>query len=219
MYSICTKEFRVLEKHFFNTLKDDWEMHIEFFPRGGSFQTDEWYAITRRKIQILINAISSNWGHVIVWCDLDIQFFKSCSNTIHQCLENKDIAFQCESFEAFEKCLDCKINSGFMAIRCNESALSFFGKILKIDFSRLPYGDQSAINTILLQEPELIRWTVFPDKVWAMSQGGWPPEDIILHHANCAATPEEKLKQFKAIRRRLWAARLGLRRLVLIKNC
>ena len=79
-----------------------------------------------------------------------------------------------------------EVNTGFIAIRCNEASLLFWKEVSEHSVVGLEHGDQSIVNGLLSKKythPNL-RTDVFPNRFWAPSQGTQIPNDIIMHHAN-----------------------------------
>ena len=99
LFSICTPQAAALKNEWFlKTLQDDWELHIvdlDNVPQGkGDYLSREWYHCIRKKIDILIDAIKSNPDDIILWADMDIQFFRPCTDIIKECMQGHDIVFQ-----------------------------------------------------------------------------------------------------------------------------
>jgi hypothetical protein len=132
--------------------------------------------------------------------DLDIQFFDSCLPLINKAMERKDIVFQSERWPP-----DGEVNCGFVSIRCNDNTLDFYHRISRMDFEKMPFGDQSAANQLLREDSNNLKWGVFPSQIWARSHGCAPTSDIVLHHANCTSDTAKKIKQLKLIRQMVLA--------------
>ncbi|MBD3245593.1 MAG: hypothetical protein GF333_01100 [Candidatus Omnitrophica bacterium] len=211
LYALCTDEAEYFKKIFLKTLRDDWDVRIDYLGAagegGGDWSSPGFLELVRIKLQYLVRLVKENYGKVIIWSDLDIQFFRECTPLIRREIKGKDILFQAEHWPQKE------INSGFMVIRCNEKTLSFFEAVLKIDYEKMRHFDQSAINAILQENTIGLRWDVLPRQFWAMTHGGNPPRDIVLHHANGTVPCERngrkigslqlKIEQLKHIRRQV----------------
>lgn len=210
LFSICTPPAAVLKDEWFlKTLRDDWELNIfdlDDVPQGnGDYLSLEWYYCIRKKFDILLDAIAANPGEIIIWADIDIQFFRPCAGIIRQCLKNRDIVFQRWTRSGTE------INSGFMAIRCNDRSRAFFEAVAATDFSHRVFADQDVLNDLLKAGSPPIRWGVFPRTVYHVYLGPAPVR-IGLHHG-CGAPPpgirdgrfissmEHKIEQMIMIRR------------------
>ena len=208
LYSIYTDEAAVLKDIFLTTLQDDWELHISHWGKAvqdGDWGTPSFAKLVKKKIAYIIETIKENTGDIIIWSDIDIQFFGKCTDAILKSMPGNDIVFQSERWPAKE------INAGFMVIRCNDKTILFFKTVLDFEIENLKFFEQSAINTILKEQKVDLDWDVFPKQIWAPSHGGMPPADILLHHANCTeprvingkklGSMERKIIQFKEIRK------------------
>lgn len=217
LYSIYTDENKCLRGIFLQSIKDEWEIDINYFGKAGegegNFGTPGWYAILSKKIEFLIAKIRGNWGKIIIWSDIDIQFFNKCSDLINREIIDKDIVFLSEHWP------ERKVNTGFIVMRCNPKTLSLFETVLQAKIESLPYADQSAINDILINNDIGIKWGILPKQFWAMSHGGLPPQDIVLHHATCTmpymrngrllGSIELKVEQLEEIRKYVTSHKLG----------
>ena len=217
LYSIYTDETRILRDIFLKSIKDDWEIDISYWGKVGEGEGDTWtpgwYEILEKRISFLIDKIKENWNEIIIWADIDIQFFGKCSRLINKRIIDKDILFLSEHWPKKE------INGGFIVMRCNPKTLLFFESVLQSDIENLKYGDQSAMNNILRENIIDIKWDILPRQFWARSHSVNPPIDIVLHHANCTmplvendkkiGSMELKIKQLQRIKeyivlRRRW---------------
>jgi hypothetical protein len=182
LYSIYTEEEAVLKDIFVKSIKDPWQVNTIYWGRlGGNVQdwgTDAFVKLMRRRIEFLVETIQKEMGHVIIWSDIDIQFFGPCSAAIEKTLKDNDLLFLAEHWPKKE------INAGFVVIRCNEKTQAFYEAVLKMDFEKLPYHDQSAVNQLLMQKTIDLKWDILPHQFWAKSHGGPAPKDILVHHAN-----------------------------------
>lgn len=212
LFTIYTDETVALKRNFVKTIRDDWELHISYWGTigegGGNTGTSGWYRLLRKRIAFLIEKIRENDNQIIVWSDIDIQFFGKCEAYIHRTIQERDIVFQSECSERWPR---KEINGGFAVMRCNPRTLSLYESVLQSDLENLPLGDQSAINDILKENRMGLRWDVLPRQFWAPSHGDDPPPDIVLHHANCTmpvtrhgktiGSIELKLEQMKKMRK------------------
>ncbi len=206
LFGVYSEENMILKNEWFlKTLKDDFEIHLKFLGKiaEGDINCKEpsWYIALREKIRFIYQAVQDNIGDVIVTSDVDIQFFRKSFPMIKKFIRNNDIIFQSEYWPS-----DGHVNTGFMAIKCNEKTLQLWKYISEMKIEELELGDQSAVNHVLQNKLVNLKWDVFPRSVWAYSQGDAPPIDIILHHANdvepkdCQSTLEAKIEQLKNLK-------------------
>ncbi|SEM79563.1 Nucleotide-diphospho-sugar transferase [Mucilaginibacter gossypiicola] len=212
LFSIYTDELSEIKDVFSGSIRDDWDVHIKYMGRAGDgngdFASKGFYYIQQRKIEFLIEKIKENWDDVIIYADIDIQFFDKCSGLIEHAIYGKDFAFQPEHGSGNE------VNVGFSVIRCNEKTLAVYKLILQYDFEILPIADQSAMNDILQENKTDVIWGLLPKQFWAMShymsELFAPPNDIVIHHANGTrprlvngeriGSVQLKMEQFQMIR-------------------
>lgn len=208
IYSFYSDEENAIKDIFLKSLRDDWDLDIRHQPEGGEWGTPHFSRLMRKKIDSLIGWIKENWGDIIIWSDIDVQFFSRCKELIMDALANNDIVFLAEHWPKKE------INSGFMAMRCNQNTLALFEAVAKADFEKFKFHEQSALNNILNDPTMNIKWEILPEQFWAKSHGGQPPRGIVLHHANCTtafrkngriiSSVELKIRQLKRIKRFVW---------------
>ena len=207
LYSIFTEETNLLKDIFQKSLKDDWEIILTDWDKtgeDGNWGTQSFGTLMRKKVNYMIEVVEKNIGNIIIFSDIDIQFFKKCNRLIEKSIENNDILFQSENWP--EK----RINAGFIVIRCNEKTIEFFREVSKVEFEKLRYFEQSAMSEILEKNTIGLRWDILPAQFWAMSHRLAPPHDIVLHHANCTepiirdgrkvGSIELKLEQYKIVK-------------------
>jgi hypothetical protein len=208
LYSIYTKEAVELKNIFLRSIQDDWEINICYLSDvdvDGNWGTKEFGKLMRKRIKYIIEIIEKNWSYIVIWSDIDIQFFRGCSSLMMKAIAKNDIVFQSECWPSKE------INAGFIVMRCNQKTLLFFKSVLLFNLEKLKYFDQSAMNQILSENSIDIKWDILPPQFWAMSHRTLPPKDIVLHHANCTSpitrdgktigSVELKLEQYKEIRK------------------
>lgn len=129
--------------------------------------------------------ILENRGKIIIWSDVDIEFFSRCTDLINTAIGGKGIVFQAEWWPRKE------VNSGFAVMRCNERTLQLYQLVSEMHTENLPHANQSAINYILAQKKLHVFWDILPNQFWAMSHyqfdSSFSPADTVLHHVNCTA--------------------------------
>jgi hypothetical protein len=205
VFGVYSEENRRLKDDWFlKTLADDFELNFKYLGSNGGkdvhFSSEYWFSALRQRHEYLCQVIQDNLGEIIISMDLDIQFFGPCLPIINETIAGKDIVFQSERWPPTGE-----VNAGFVAIRCNDKTLDFYNRIARMEFEKMPLGDQSAINQLLREKSNNLKWGVFPAQIWARSHGCAPPYDIVVHHANCTANTPAKVNQLKLIRRMVLA--------------
>ena len=177
MYAVYTDEVKGLKDIFQASIKDDWDVELIILEKRAKVMAiskapDGIISLEKRN-EFQIRTIKENWGRVIIWSDIDIQFHAKCSDLINIALSGKDVVYQAEHWSKKEA------NVGFAAIRCNEKTLELYTSVLQYDLKSLPFSDQSAINDILSKNRIGIEWDVLPNQFYAMSHymfnNGHPP--------------------------------------------
>ncbi|MFA7001078.1 MAG: putative nucleotide-diphospho-sugar transferase [Candidatus Omnitrophota bacterium] len=202
LFSFYDGSFEKLKDRFVETIKDDYEVNINY---NKTFSNKTWCGgieVWLYKTQYVIDCIKNNMGDVIVVADIDMQFFKSSSHLVLKCMESFDLAFQRNPRPwnvAQPICI------GFMGIRCSHNTSNFFEKVLQ-EIKSTGCHDQQIIVELLgankRSQPQCefaIKWNYFPKSFWAYSSDEkWNltrPINIVLHHATGAKDEATKLIQ------------------------
>lgn len=214
LFSIYTEETIELKDIFLRSIQDDWELNLVYWGKNGengNWGTQSFGKLIRSKLRFIIDTIEKNWDDIIIISDIDIQFFRKCTKIIEKQIKGYDILFQSENWP--EK----NINAGFMVIRCNKRSLGFYKAVYDKDIEKLKFFEQSAMNEILQENKQDLRWNILPAQFWAMSHQKKPPIDIVLHHANCTAPTIRNGKRIGSIELKLEQYYM-IRKYVLINN-
>jgi len=186
LFGVYNSEQKVLKDIFVESIKDDWEINIsELDIPKGDFKSPNHNAILKKKHEITFKAIKDNMSRIILCLDVDIQLFGQCMPMILREIENKDILFQSRLVHPAQwKAID-DVNTGFMAIKCNEKTLELFDSLLKADWSKHGNQAQSTINYLLqLKAVKGLKYGAMPEQFWLPKwYTTYPPKDIVLHHA------------------------------------
>jgi len=214
-----------MEKRFIETFKDKDEIEIIIadLPTVKGATICGGYEVWLFKTNDIIQRIKENMGEVILYTDIDIQFFKPIKNHIEKALIDNDIVFQRNPTPA-----EGLLNIGFMAIRCSSKTLKFWNKVLEhlkkdklhdqqivqdlLGAKNHPWGIKNRILKKLgIYKPRMagkapLRFDVLPLSFWASHRNGeqWNdqmPKDLVLHHATWARTDEEKIKQMDEVKK------------------
>lgn len=155
---------------------------IEMFG-AGDYESPQFIACVTRKVDLILQSLRDNAGSVIIWSDVDIQFYRFTPEVAVSALGDRDIAFQAAGVPATD------INSGFFICRCNDRVIDFFEKVkhgLRNQYAG--ENEERVINNLL---PTVgvgeLSWCRLPRSFHARSNYWPPPRDLVLFHAN--ATP------------------------------
>ncbi len=177
----------------------------------GNFLAQDFLDCIRRKLALIEASIESHTGEIIVWADVDIVFSGEVKSVVND-LFGKDrqlkLLFQREGHHLPD------VNTGFIAIRCDEETREFFRDVSS-RLNREPSKNEQAVVNDLLQAGTTIRWEYLPWTFYARTHGWPPPRTAILYHANYTKGTNgvgqkiDQLREYLAIRqsewRRIWS--------------
>jgi len=145
LYSLFTNQHKIFKDEWFApSIKDNFDVIIKEYQIDdeGEIGNLAFKNAMFLKVSTIINAICDNFNDVIIYSDIDVQFFKPIKNYIENLIINFDLLIQRDSpFGVF-----C---AGFMVIRCNQKTLSLFEAIKKRMKERDTHDDQQIMNEIL----------------------------------------------------------------------
>mgnify|MGYP002780971453 CR=1 FL=1 len=226
--SMATPTHRQLEEEWFlASFKDECRpqvLHVDDKgPGGGYWRTEGFDAAVRRKIQYIADTVAAHRGELIMWADVDIQFFQPVVPILETLMQGKDMLFQRGNHRHEEVC------SGLFVCRASWKTLIFWrtAQLLMRYYSYK--GDQAVTNMLLgmlKKRPRTrrafnlfgIHWDYLPDSfycpgvnysmLWNPGDALPIPDPIHLHHANFTKGVSNKLAQFAYVRD-IVAARKG----------
>lgn len=160
----------------------------EHFKFGGGIN------IWTSRVSNIIKAIqSSPYNQPFIFSDIDIVFYKPILPTLNELIREKDVLFLRELFDGIHEPQGGNINFGFNIIRPNEKTYKFFCDVLqKVQETRI--WEQKIINEILYKTNNYdLSWDLLPPTFLSTSVGhNNINKDILLYHANCAVTKQDK---------------------------
>jgi hypothetical protein len=184
LYVVITPSHRVLFDDFFLPSLDQEQFELQSLELdqsgAGEFLADDFKRCILFKVEQIIASISRHAGQVIVWSDIDIQFFGMKSADIMAPFQDTALQFAAQRLtkRADEVC------GGFYAIRCCRETLDFFVAVREATLHQTHGNEQDAIN-LLLQPPAALHWQLLGPRFYARSHGAWLPPDLVMHHATC----------------------------------
>jgi len=190
LYSFYTPSHAVLKDDWFlPSIKDNFNVITAFAEQScptGVYHDPGFQETVLKKVDIIVDAIKENRGKIIIYADIDIQFFEPIQELIEHALKDNDMVVQRDS----PKGLIC---SGFFACRCNNQSLAVWEHVKELMMNE-SYDDQNALNRVLKRHERDIRWDYLPVTFFStgtLAGTGWIPgktldipEGIVLHHAN-----------------------------------
>jgi glycosyltransferase involved in cell wall biosynthesis len=200
-YSRSHKVF--VENWFLPSLKDDFVLELKELDEEGSgeFMDKKWTNAVKTKSDTIIQAIKDNWGEMIVYMDVDIQFFAPVREFLQGSLGNNDIVIQLDDPNG-------SFCAGLFIARCNDKVLTLWQEVRKaIDIEN---RDQLAFNRLIREIPG-IRYGQLPvEKVfgggtfvaqhWKPGMFMHVPAEPLIHHANWVVGTKEKIAQLQYVK-------------------
>lgn len=148
LFSLYTQHHEVFKNEWFlPSLKDNFELKILEYQldEEGKIGNETFKKAMVHKVSTIINAIKNNFNEIIIYSDIDVQFFKSFEKHIIELVSGFDLLIQRDSpFGVF-----C---AGFMVINCNYKTLSLFTMIKKLMIDRNTHDDQQILNELLFYD-------------------------------------------------------------------
>lgn len=184
LYCIVTPSHQPLFKRFFLPSLDTktFELHSYTLDQAGTgdFLTKDWKSCIQFKLIKIIESIQTNPGAIIVWSDVDIQFFGLQPDHILSYFRpDIDFVAQRWSYKNQDVC------GGFYAIRCSTKMRDFFYEVVELTSRETNGNEQPAINLALRKSSPGIKWRCFGREFYSRSHGIHIPAQAIMHHATC----------------------------------
>jgi hypothetical protein len=173
---------------FLPTVPSSFTVHPEIIAMFGEghYDSPQFVPCVVKKVDLILQSLRENAGDVIIWSDVDIQFYKFAPNIALTELADHDIAFQAAGVPATD------INSGFFICRCNDRVIRFFEEVRRRLLNECAGEiEERVMNKLLpgLNERDL-SWCFLPRRFYARSNYWPPPRNLVLYHAN--STPGAK---------------------------
>lgn len=184
LYAVNTPSHRSLYERFFLPSLDTeaFELNPCLLEQDGEgeFLADDWKNSIRFKLEKILESIHRNPGAIVVWSDIDIQFFGLKPRHILSYFdEETDFVAQRWSLIGDEIC------SGFFAVLSSRKMYDFFVEASNLTRDKAGGNDQVAINLALKTSPIRVRWRFFGPEFYSRSHGIRIPPNALLHHATC----------------------------------
>lgn len=189
------EDYKEITDIFLSSMNDDFElMPVEKDNFKSKWKLGGGLEGAAMKKEVLDFAFeNTKKDEIFVVSDTDIKFYKPSIKIIIQEIKNYDILFQKEHNKV-------RVNMGFMAMRNNPLIKKFWEDVYKACFEKKTW-DQRIANDYLHGGYKL-NWSRMSDAFWNWSMGSTGvkfDENTCLHHANCAITKENKIKQFSYV--------------------
>jgi len=177
----CSPSHQVLrDTIFLPTLRDPWEL-IEIpvdVPGNGDFRSDGFYEAVAVRTRRYVELVRRFPGEIIVFSDVDIQWFRPAQADLMQAMEGLDMVFQ------RDHAVHCKVNLGFFAVQANARSENMLTRIADAAAHRV--SDQNFVNDLVRQNAMPCRFGLLPATYFndALKAGPIPPrEQWVLYHS------------------------------------
>jgi len=184
LYAVVTPSHRSLYERFFVPSLDTnaFELRPCVLEQDGAgeFLADDFKNCIRFKLEKILESIHQNPGAIVVWSDIDIQFFRLQPHHILSYFDQEtDFVAQRWSLASDAVC------GGFYAIRSSPRMYDFFTEVSNLTREKTNGNEQDAINLALKASPIRVRWRFFGPEFYSRSHGIRIPPNALLHHATC----------------------------------
>ncbi len=207
IYTFYTPSHAVFKDTWVNSIKDDENIEMiirEFIQecKTGKGWDDGWQKVMLRKVDMILEAIHTNWGDVVIYSDIDIEFFQPISKKIMELIGNKDLVIQRDNPSG-------TVCAGFFALRANERTQSLWKGIRNYMISHNECSDQKTLNKLLRKSgletinPYGVIWDYLPADFlgggtftgigWKIGKKLFIPSNIMMLHANFTRGNKNKL--------------------------
>lgn len=125
----------------------------------------------REKNHCILESLRRHRDEIVIWPDVDIQFFRPIIPTIREAIKGNNAVFMRESNRVSVHC-------GFKVLRCNHKMEKTWEAIVK---AGKPRRESSTIRRHLVRNK--VRPRILPNLFWTVSLGRFNPKQVLLHHA------------------------------------
>jgi hypothetical protein len=193
LYAVVTPSHRSLYERFFLPSLDirAFELNPCLLEQDGAgeFLADDFKSCIRFKLEKILESIDQNPGAILVWSDIDMQFFGlQPSHILAYFDQETDFVAQRWSSASDEIC------AGFYAIRSSLKMRDFFIEVTDLTLEKTGGNEQEAINIALKTSPIRLQWRLFGPEFYSRSHGVRIPPNALLHHATCVV-PKDYVNQ------------------------
>jgi len=194
IYAVITPSHRVLYEEFFlpSLNQDHFELHaLDLEQEGkGEFLAADFKKCILFKVEQIIASIKRHEQEIIVWSDVDIQFFDLTATKMRAPFKNDKLLFAVQRLARGRN----DVCGGFYALKCNQQTLSFFEKVLYTTIHETNGNEQDALN-LLLRKEDAPEWEFLGPEFYARTHGVWLPRNSVIHHATCIVPGDAVLQK------------------------
>lgn len=204
---------RLTNEWFLPTIRDEYELKLHRcdVEGHGRYMERDWTEAVLFKCGRIIEAIRENPGEILVYSDVDVQFFGPTKDSIREAIVGKDIVCQLDSPNG-------QVCTGFFAVRANDATLGLWEEVRAC--VRKDARDQPAFNRILRERKiqfgclplQFFGTGTFFRKMWDRDGRFYIPKNPLMFHANWTVGVDNKLALLRTTRKIVEQGRLGVAR-------
>jgi len=211
LISVYTDSHRIFKDQWFlPSLQDHFEKEMFYYADtpGGAYLDATWSHAIVFKVQTIISEIKKNWGNILIYSDVDIQFFAPLTPYITKRINDKDILCQRDD-PTNQFC------AGFVIMHCNTATLKLYEQTLAA--CKLEGREQIAFNRMIrclkikcgYLPQSFFGGGTFSGKIWTPGMPLSVPPNPVMHHANFTIGTQNKIAQLEYVRDIVSARKAG----------
>ncbi len=180
----CSPSHRILRDEVLlpslQRVGEQWELIEITCPHvgNGDFKSSDYNANVQARVEGLRRIVSESAGQVVVFSDVDVQFFRPVQALALQRLGDRDAVFQMEDAAA------TAANFGFAVLRCGPAVRALLD--LLCEAAAMGQWDQGRLNELIARNAMPCRFGFLPPAFANDSNippGECPPAGMVLYHS------------------------------------
>ena len=186
-----------------------WKQYPTHSLNATGFGSDAWYEALQHKLQFYLASLKkAHWGAVCVLLDADVSTFPYAFKGVQLLIDGMnmrglDLLFMREGNQDI-------VNSGLIFARNTLSTSKLLTSVLNMAAQeRLPFGDQTAFNLLLVTNEWRHKWDFIDDAfvIWSTDMPS-ALDKVMFHHAVGPGTTtiQEKVEQISKIKCQVYEA-------------
>lgn len=188
VHTIWTESHSLLKRFWYErTLQDDWAVvsHKVDSSGNGDFRSNSFQQAVVSRCRLIVDSLEEcDKNEVVIWTDIDIQWFRSAEQDLLTLLEDVDLLYQRETTG------EERVNAGLLVFKVSGPVIDTTRR-WRDAFSDGGSGklDQEVLDIVLQDSP--IRRRPLPARYWHRYLGPMP-DDVVMHHAIGTFPTEDK---------------------------
>jgi len=200
------------DKWFLPSVKDKFEIEFHLYESNGAgiYMEPDWTEAVLFKSAVIIQSIRDNPGEILIYSDVDIEFFRPVWDRIRDAIKSSDIVCQLDDPYG-------NLCTGFFAMRANRLTLQLWEQVHEA--VKTERRNQPAFNRIIKTIHDL-RYGYLPVEFfgagtfrpirWSVGDRIYIPERPVMFHANWTIGPENKKTLLRQVKSTVQFGRAGI---------